>query len=127
MAEADDVWASIADIARFAPTPHNTQPFRLRPRSPTRADLLLCCERLLPEEDHDNCYAGWAFGIFAETVERAGRIVGQRVAVEPAPRIDPSAFRKEAKLIRVGEAAIRGATAPAPTERACICDARRTS
>jgi hypothetical protein len=47
-------WERLAELARFAPTPHNTQPFRMRPRSRTAADLLVVRERLLPKEDHEN-------------------------------------------------------------------------
>jgi hypothetical protein len=39
------VWEDIGSLARFAPTPHNTQPFRIRPRG-DRAELLLLTERL---------------------------------------------------------------------------------
>jgi hypothetical protein len=52
------VWESIASLARLAPTPHNTQPFRILPRSERTADLVAVTERFLPREDHGNLYVG---------------------------------------------------------------------
>jgi len=42
------VWETIASLARLAPTPHNTQPFRILPRDDTSADLVALTERFLP-------------------------------------------------------------------------------
>jgi len=41
------IWTDIARVARLAPTPHNTQPFRLRPTGDDVAEILLVSERLL--------------------------------------------------------------------------------
>ena len=64
-------WQNIARLARLAPTPHNTQPFRIRPLDETTAEILLLPERLLPEEDHGNLYVASAYGILAVAIERA--------------------------------------------------------
>lgn len=45
-------WAAIASLARLAPTPHNTQPFRILPRDERTADIVASPERFLPREDH---------------------------------------------------------------------------
>ena len=58
----DRVWDGIGDVARLAPTPHNTQPFRIVPRGPRNADLVVVRDRLLPREDHGNLYMAAAFG-----------------------------------------------------------------
>jgi nitroreductase len=122
-----DDWAEIAEVARFAPTPHNTQPFRVRRVDATHAEILLASERLLPEEDHQNLYMASAFGIFAETVERAGRAIGRRVVVEADRGVEPPTWRKGAGLVRLGAAELRGAIEPEPGEKALVCATRRTS
>src|SRR3954468_7636186 len=45
-------WRDIGHLARLAPTPHNTQPFRLRPLDSGTAEIVALPERFLPEEDH---------------------------------------------------------------------------
>jgi hypothetical protein len=50
------VWEQISSLARWAPTPHNTQPFRLLPRDDRTADIVILTERMLPREDHGNRY-----------------------------------------------------------------------
>jgi hypothetical protein len=52
------VWEQISSLARWAPTPHNTQPFRLIPRDDRTADIVILTERMLPREDHGNRYGG---------------------------------------------------------------------
>src|SRR5687768_13427504 len=41
-------WHEIAQLARLAPTPHNTQPFRIRPIDATSAEVVALAERFLP-------------------------------------------------------------------------------
>src|SRR4051812_8989737 len=55
-------WREIAHLARLAPTPHNTQPFRIRPLDAQTAEVVALAERFLPEEDHGNRYVASAFG-----------------------------------------------------------------
>ena len=47
------IWEEILDVARWAPSPHNTQPWLLRPLSREAAELYAPRERLLPVEDPD--------------------------------------------------------------------------
>jgi hypothetical protein len=118
-------WAEIAALARQAPTPHNTQPFRIRPLSDERAELLLVTERLLPREDHGNLYVASSFGIFAATLERAARHFGHDVEVTPVADIDPDTLAERGPLVVLGEARLRGTV---PAEHAeSLFDARRTS
>jgi len=77
------IWGEIAKLARLAPTPHNTQPFRIRPRSETEAELLVVTSRLLPEEDHGNLYVASAFGVFAVALEHAARASGWALELRP--------------------------------------------
>jgi hypothetical protein len=120
-----DSWAAIADLARLAPTPHNTQPFRVRPLNATRAELVLVPERLLPEEDHGNLYVLSAFGIFASALERAARHLGRALSVQPIPSLDVSALTKKSPPLVLGEAHIGDACAPDASAE--LLRARRTS
>lgn len=86
-----DTWEQISRLARTAPTPHNTQPFRLRPVGADAADLVLVCARLLPVEDRGNRYVYSAIGIFAEALELAARALGRtaHVALGADPGVLP--------------------------------------
>jgi len=119
------VWESIASLARLAPTPHNTQPFRILPRSAREADLVAITERFLPREDHGNLYVGSAFGIFAATLERAARQSGQVVTVAPAANLDPAALTERGPRVTLGKATITGTCEAEP--QFPLLDARRTS
>jgi hypothetical protein len=119
-----EVWAQIAALARLAPTPHNTQPFRIRPRGDGHAELVLLTERLLPAEDHGNLYVTSAFGIFAVALERAARSLGLALEVAPVTELDPAALPGPGARVVLGEARLAGRVAPEP---AALLEARRTS
>ncbi len=74
-------WAQLSELARLAPSPHNTQPYRLRPLDDDRADVVLLPDRLLVAEDEGNRYVYSALGIFAVAVERAAATIGSRARV----------------------------------------------
>lgn len=120
-----DSWNEIGELARLVPTPHNTQPFRIRPRPDGGADLLLVCERLLPAEDPGNAYVTSAFGLFAMALERAGRSLGHEIAVTPIEHFDASTLDRHSGTLVIGTAT-RQPCAPAPVEGELIA-LRRTS
>src|SRR4029450_13662973 len=72
----DAVWPEIVDDARWAPSPHNTQPWLVRPLSTEAAELYAVRERLLPVEDPDGRFATAALGIFLEALEIAAARLG---------------------------------------------------
>jgi hypothetical protein len=117
-------WKEIARFARLAPTPHNTQPFRIVPRTADRADLVLMTERLLPREDHGNLYVTSSFGTFAATLECAARHFGVALDVEPIASLDPAGLESRGPRVLLGTAHQRG---PCPAHRADLLGARRTS
>jgi hypothetical protein len=119
------LWAQLASLARLAPSPHNTQPFRIQPRNDDWADIVLIADRLLPREDHGNRYVASAFGIFAETLVRAGIHFGIDVRVSPDPLVDPARLDRSGPVVHVGEATIRGTRRP--HDQARLLEARRTS
>jgi hypothetical protein len=121
-----DVWDQLSDLARRAPSPHNTQPFRLRPRSATEADLVVVSDRLLPVEDRGNRYVLSACGLFVDALERAGDAVGVAVDVELHTHVDPSALTIDTGTVPVGTVRVSPA-GPADREAAAPLLLRRTS
>src|SRR6478735_6090209 len=107
------VWEQIGSLARLAPTPHNTQPFRIRPRG-ERAELLLLTERLLPREDHGNLYVAASFGTFATCLERAARHFGRELTVTPVANLATPSLAQMGPEVLVGEAVLGGAVTPEP-------------
>ncbi|HEY4176849.1 MAG TPA: hypothetical protein VGM90_08460 [Kofleriaceae bacterium] len=145
MTDSLTAWEAVGALARLAPSPHNTQPYRLRPRHGRRgsdgmrapdidecaeADIVLVCERLLPDEDPGNAYVLSAFGVFAACLERAALALGYAIAVEPCAEIDGAALRRNGGLLVVGLATLTSravSTAePRPAE-ASLLSLRRTS
>jgi hypothetical protein len=118
-------WAEIAELARRAPTPHNTQPFRIRPRDATSAELVLLCERLLPREDHGNLYMGSTAGVFMGAVERAGAHLGQRVTCEALAGFEPGPLERTDGARCFGHAKITGTMLPVAQPE--LVELRRTS
>ena len=118
-------WRAIADLARLAPTPHNTQPFRIRPVDPYTAEIVALSERFLPEEDHGNLYVASAFGIFAATIEVAAATLGVQVRIIPADSIDVAGLHRASVPTTLGTATIVGDMVPSID--ASLFDLRRTS
>jgi hypothetical protein len=117
------VWDDIASLARLAPTPHNTQPFRIRPRG-KRAELVLLTERLLAREDHGNLYVAASFGTFAVALERAARHFGHAAAVTPVAELDTARLDKRGPEVVVGEVELTASVSPEPAD---LLATRRTS
>jgi hypothetical protein len=118
-------WRDIDHLARLTPTPHNTQPFRLRPIDARTAEIVARPERFLPEEDHGNRYVASAFGILSAAMEMAAKSLGVQVAITPAQSIDVAELHRASAPTALGRATIVG-----DTERsadAALLDVRRTS
>jgi nitroreductase len=118
-------WEEIATLARLAPTPHNTQPFRIRPLSARVAQIVALRERMLPVEDTDNLYVLSSFGIFAETLERAARHFGVHLSVTPDADVAPAAIGPGVGPVVLGRAEVLGHCLP-QDERTAL-ESRRTS
>ena len=118
-------WHELAELARLALTPHNTQPFRLRPLNARVAQVVILRERMLPVEDTGNLYVLSSFGIFAETLARAGRHFGLEVTVTPYPDVEPSAIEPGIGPVALGLVQVEGRCAAA--DQRTILEARRTS
>jgi len=118
-------WRELAELARLAPTPHNTQPFRIRPLNARLAQILILRERMLPVEDTGNLYVLSAFGIFAETLEAAGRHFGLELTVTPHSDIEPAAIEPGSGPLVLGRVAVTGRCAA--EDQKTVLEARRTS
>jgi hypothetical protein len=80
-------WAEWLELARFAPSGHNTQPWLLDPVSDEEADLYYVPRRLLPVEDPTGRFSACFLGVFVEALNIAAAADGKHVALahEPAP------------------------------------------
>ena len=62
------VWRTLLETARYAPSPHNVQPWRLRVLSNHTADLFIEKHRTLPKEDPSGSFIILSMGIFIEAL-----------------------------------------------------------
>jgi nitroreductase len=76
-------WLDLVEDARLAPSPHNTQPWRVVARSAHEAELYAPVERLLPVEDSDGRFLTAGAGIFLEALDVAAAARGLRLEYEP--------------------------------------------
>src|SRR4051794_5499069 len=88
---ADPTWEELVDVARWAPSPHNMQPWKVRVLSATEAELLADPSRLLPETDPDGAFMTVGLGIFVESLAVAAHARGRELDVELAGDVDPRA------------------------------------
>jgi Nitroreductase family len=88
----DELWRELLDDARWAPSPHNTQPWKLRVVEEREAELLYDPERLLPDTDADGRFMTVALGMFVEAIVVAAAARGHDLAVGYDGRpLDPQA------------------------------------
>jgi hypothetical protein len=80
---------------------------------------------MLPVEDADNLYVLSSFGIFAETLEQAGRAFGLEIEMTPETGLIPGAIERGSGPLVLGRAEIVARCEPSD-ERALL-EARRTS
>jgi hypothetical protein len=78
----DTVWHELVDEARWAPSPHNTQPWRIEVRSERDADLYAERGRLLPVEDPEGRFQTAGFGVFVESLAIVAAARGLRLQCE---------------------------------------------
>jgi nitroreductase len=81
------LWRKILEVARFSPSPHNVQPWRVKLISEDLAELYIDRTRTLPSEDHTGCFLLSAMGMFLEAVELLAPQHGIRIEsqIEQSP------------------------------------------
>jgi hypothetical protein len=75
-------WTEIVDLARWAPSPHNIQTWRVRPLSGREAELLYDPARTLPVTDPAGAFTKAGLGVFVETLAVAAASHALRLEVE---------------------------------------------
>lgn len=73
------VWHELAEYARWAPSPHNTQPTRLKILSEEKAELYFVKERGLNIGDPSGRFTFATFGIFTEILKIAAASKGYKL------------------------------------------------
>ena len=73
------VWHDIGEYARFTPSPHNTQPLRIKPIDELHAELYYDLSRALPEGDPPARFAFTAVGLFSEACLIAAASLGYKL------------------------------------------------
>jgi hypothetical protein len=116
-------WEQVSSLA-WAPTPRNTKPFRLIPRDDRTADIVILTERMLPREDHGNCYVTSAFGISASALRRAGQHFGHAIDISPVSELEVASLHLAGTRATLGHATITGPCEPRSWN---LLAARRTS
>jgi len=93
-----DDWDAILDLARWYPSPHNSQPLRVRVRDARTADLAYDLDRGLPAEPLGGAFGHVCAGVFVEAVAVAAAARGLDVRAEllPGPlRFDQPGVRRQ--------------------------------
>ncbi|MBA3662232.1 MAG: hypothetical protein H0W64_10910 [Gammaproteobacteria bacterium] len=75
-------WYKIIEFARWAPSPHNMQPWVFDLQSEKQATLMYDPQRLLPNTNPNGSYVFVGFGILFETMSIAASKLGKDVEVE---------------------------------------------
>ena len=84
--DPEGVWQEGAAYARWAPSPHNIQPWLLRVVSPTHCELLYNPARLLPKTDPTSAFTVMGLTMFAEYLSVAVAPRGYAVRAEYVAR-----------------------------------------
>jgi len=76
------VWKTILETAIQTPSPHNVQPWKLRIRDDSEAELLIDSSRTLPKEDVTGSFILLAMGMFVESVSILAQSLGFDISFE---------------------------------------------
>jgi hypothetical protein len=74
-----DLWKELLDYARWAPSPHNVQTWKVKLISATEAELFYDPNRLLPDEDPTGRFLMTGIGVFLEALNIAAKAKGYSV------------------------------------------------
>lgn len=98
------MWRELAEYAQRAPSPHNTQPTRLRIIDDQHAEVHFATDRGLPVGDPEGRFTHLTFGIFVEALRIAAHARGYEleVAYTGRPlRHDPEPGRQKVADLRL--------------------------
>src|ERR671930_1204620 len=115
-------WTDLIDLARWAPSPHNIQTWKVRPLSDRRAELLYDPERTLPATDPGGAFTKAGLGVFAEILAVAAAATGRSL------EIDWTAFELDSRAPAPGRvASLRLTDGGSDSLDASLIPRRRTS
>lgn len=120
-----DAWTTILRTVRRYPSPHNSQPMRVRPVDDRTLELCYDLDRGLPAEPYGIPFGYVCAGIFVELVAIAAHAAGHEV-VERL-RHEDMAFDGDDRLHRLGTLTLVPAGGPVPDLDVALIAARRTS
>lgn len=120
------VWQDIAETARLYPSPHNSQPIKLRPLDATTAALYYDLDLGLPAENFGIPFAHVCAGVFLESLRVVAH--GSGFAVEEELDTRPMDFASRDRLHPLGVVTLRPhATTPTDVTALSVFRQRRTS
>ena len=73
------IWLDLLEYARWTPSPHNVQAWKLKIISETEADLYYEPKRLLPVTDPTGCFSVMGFAMFIDSLSLAANAQGLKV------------------------------------------------
>lgn len=121
-----DAWLALLQAAHRYPSPHNSQPIKLRPISATEADVLYDLDLGLPAENYGIPFGHVCAGVFLETLAVAAAAAGYRVEERLAHlEMDFAAAERLHPIARV--TLVPRPVEPADSEMFAALEARRTS
>lgn len=120
----DDPWEVLAPYARRAPSPHNTQPIRLRPRDHRRATLEFVVARGLPVGDPQGRFTHTTVGIVVEILSIAAHSLGFELDVDLAL---PPLYGHGRDVVPVAELQLLRRPLPVPDLDPTLIMRRRTN
>lgn len=92
-ADARQRWAELLEYARWSPSPHNVQPWKVKVLSATEAQVFYDPARLLPHTDPTSRFTITGLGMFIECLRVAAQPLGYALTArhEPEARLSYSA------------------------------------
>jgi hypothetical protein len=78
----NETWRNIINYARWSPSPHNVQPWKIKVISTTEADLYYDPSRLLPVVDPTSAFTIAGLGMFIESMNIAATSYGYKVMAQ---------------------------------------------
>lgn len=74
-----NIWVELLDYARWTPSPHNVQAWKLKIISETAAELYYEPKRLLPVTDPTGCFSVMGFAMFIDSLSLAANSKGFKI------------------------------------------------
>lgn len=77
-----NIWVNLLDYARWTPSPHNVQAWKLKVISETEAEVYYDAKRLLPVTDPTGCFSVIGFAMFIDSLNIAANSYGFEISAD---------------------------------------------